>query len=322
MSSKTTAQLIYNPNSGTRDWTGAVGRFVDFWKLRGWDVDATSTEYAGHAPTLAAEAVNHGIDFVFAAGGDGTLNEVANALVGTETVLAPIPTGTANVFARELGMSLPNPLASNWLMPVCRSLSRGRIQRMDVGKSATGRYWLLWASAGFDGYIVNDIEPRSPQSKRWGKLGYLKDALGSVFKYRSSKTVVTVDGRRFEGEYVLINISNCRTFIGGEFNLNRRGVFDDGLFEVWLFQGKDWSKLPIYAIDVTFALHEDNPNVNVVQAHNVAVEAHPPLQYHLDGEPASTTPFACQIVPSALRVLVPDTTPDGLFIKAGEPLPV
>lgn len=318
----TSAQLIYNPNSGTRDWTKAVERFVSFWQQHGWTVSVTSTKHPGHALELSAEAVKRGVDFVFAAGGDGTLNEVANSLVGSQAVLAPLPTGTANVFARELGMPLPNPLAGNWLTPIYKSLANGRIQRMDVGRCSSGRYWLLWASAGFDGYVVHDIEPRTPQSKRWGKLGYFKDALGSVFRFRSGKSTVIADSQQFNGEYVLINVSNCRTFIGGEIHLNRRGVLDDGLFEVWLFKGKDWSKLPIYAIGVTFDLHEDDPEVQVVQARHVSVDAHPPLPYHLDGEPAATTPFACQIVPSALRVLVPDTTPKGLFSQPGEPLPL
>lgn len=320
MSGRTTAQLIYNPNAGTRDWTGSVRRFADFWSERGWSVQATSTEYPGHAPVLAKDAVERGVDFVFAAGGDGTLNEVANALVGSETALAPLPTGTANVFARELGMTLPNPLSPNWLIPVHQSLSRGRIQRMDVGKCATGRHWLLWASAGFDGYVVHQIEPRSRQSKRWGKLGYFAEAIGSVIKFRSAPSTVTADGKVYEGEYVLINISNCRMFLGGEIHLNRRGVFDDGLFELFLFRGTDWSKLPAYAFDVTLDLHEDNPDVVAVQARNVAVHTHRPIPYHLDGEPAATTPFACQIVPKALRVLVPETTPDGLFTEPGEPL--
>lgn len=321
MAGSITAQLIYNPNSGTRDWTGAVGRCVGFWKEQGWSVRATSTEYPGHAAVLAKEAVAQGVDFVLAAGGDGTLNEIANPLVGSESVLVPLPTGTANVFARELGMSMPNPLSPNWLIPTYRSLSRGRIQRMDVGKCATGRHWLLWASAGFDGYVVHQIEPRSRQSKRFGKIGYFLEAIQSVFKFRSAPSVVTADGKVFEGEFVLINISNCRMYLGGELTLNRRGVFDDGLFEVWLFQGHDWSKLPIYAVDVTLDVHEDNPNVHLVQARNVAVDTHRPIPYHLDGEPEATTPFACQIVPQALRVLVPDTTPDGLFRSPGEPLP-
>lgn len=321
MTGKTTAQLIYNPNSGYRDWSGAIERFADFWKELGWTVEATSTEYPGHAPVLAREAVVRNVNFVFAAGGDGTLNEISNALVGSETVLAPLPTGTANVFARELGMTLPNPLAPNWLIPVYRSLSRGRIQRMDVGKCASGRHWLLWASTGFDGFVVHEVEPRSRQSKRWGKFGYFVEAIQSIFKFRSASSVVTADGRTFEGEYVLINVSNCRMFLGGEITLNRRGVFDDGLFEVWLFQGRDWSQLPIYAVDVTLDVHEDNPHVDVVQARNVAVETSSPMPYHLDGEPAGNTPFACQIVPKALRVLVPDTTPEGLFMEPGEPLP-
>lgn len=317
----TTAQLIYNPNSGYRDWTGAVRRFVEFWKQRGWSVRTTSTEYPGHAARLARDAVEEGIGVVFAAGGDGTLNEVANSLVGSETVLAPLPTGTANVFARELGLPLPNVLDPNWLLPVYRALSKGRIQRMDVGQTATGRYWLLWASTGFDGFVVDQVEPRSRQSKRWGKVGYFASAIGTVFRYRAPSSSITVDNHTFDGEYLLINVSNCRMYLGGEFNLNRRGVLDDGVFEVWLFRGRDWSQLPVYAVDVTLALHEKNPRVKVLRARYAAVDTRPSQPYHLDGEPAAKTPFACQIVPRALRVLVPDTAPSGLFLHPGEPLP-
>ena len=284
--------------------------------------EATSTAYPGHAPILAQDAVDRGVDFVFAAGGDGTLNEVANALVGSETVLAPIPTGTANVFARELGMALPNPLSPNWLIPVYKSLSRGRIQRMDVGKCATGRHWLLWASAGFDGYVVHAVEPRSRQSKRWGKLGYFAEAIGSVFKFRS---VAVHRHRRRQGRS---RASTCSSTSATVACSSAASSISTGAAssttacsKSCLFQGRDWSKLPLYAVDVTLDVHEDNPTSRSCRRATSPWRRIDRFPITWTANRQATTPFACQIVPRALRVLVPETTPDGLFTNRAKPLP-
>ena len=78
------------------------------WQTLGWDVQVKPTEHAGHATELAQAAADAQHGLVFAAGGDGTLNEVANGLVHSETVLAPLPVGTANSFAKELCLPRPN----------------------------------------------------------------------------------------------------------------------------------------------------------------------------------------------------------------------
>ena len=314
------AALIYNHNAGYWDWHGAIDQFVHFWERRGWSIQIESTQYVNHATALAHSAVEAGCHIVFAAGGDGTLNEVANALVGTDAVLAPLPVGTANVLAKELGLPRPNVFAPTWMIEVSRALSRGRIQRMDVGQCATGRHWLLWASTGLDGYIVNQVEPRPRWLKRLGKAGYLAQALLHLPNYHSPHIVVAVDDRTFEGEFLMVNASNCRTFLGGELNLNRSAVLDDGQFEVWLFHGREWPKLAGYALDVTLEQHGRNPDVAVAAGRHVTVQCSPPIQYHLDGEPAGDTPFTCRILPQALRMLVPDTAPAGLFALDGDPL--
>jgi len=316
------ASLIYNPNAGFWDWHDAIDGFAQFWKRQGWSLEVESTERPNHATELARAAVADGQRLIFAAGGDGTLNEVANALAGTDAVLAPLPAGTANVLAKEFGLALPNILTPNWMLQVSRSLAAGRIQRMDVGQSEeSGRYWLLWASTGVDGYIVNQVEPRPRWLKRLGKLGYFAKALLHLPSYRSPHAVVTVDDRTLEGEYLMVNASNIRMFLGGEVNLNRNAVLDDGQFEIWLLRWREWSKLAEYALEMTLEQHERDPDVTVLTGRNVAVRCSPPIQYHLDGEPAGDTPFTCRLRPQALHILVPDTAPDDLFTLPGEPLP-
>lgn len=168
------ATLIYNPLAGPVSLAATLDLVADFWRERGWEVTVRPTEAPGHATTLAQEAAAAGHRLVLAAGGDGTLGEVANGLVGAETALAPLPVGTANSFAKELRLPLPGLWTRYRLLQACEALAAGKVQQMDVGyqrpqpdshEGDHGRYWLLWAGTGADGFVVNEVEPRPKWSK-------------------------------------------------------------------------------------------------------------------------------------------------------------
>jgi diacylglycerol kinase family enzyme len=191
---------------------------------------------------------------------------------------------------------------------------------MDVGKCDNGRHWMLWASAGIDGFVVKRIEPRSRWFKRLGPIGYALKVLFFLPGFSGVRATVVVDNQVIEGDFLLINVSNCRMFAGGELPLNRGAVLDDGQFEVWLFRGRHWSTAARYIMEIGLESHVCNPNVHVWIGRYVAVETHPPTPFHLDGEPVNNTPFSCELKPKALRLLVPDTTPANLFANRGEAL--
>ena len=104
------ALLIFNPHAGYGSWQQWVPKVAHLWHRWGWEITIQPTAYPGHATQLARTAVLGNAGLVIAAGGDGTLNEVANGLVHSETVLAVLPMGTSNSFARELGGASPNIL--------------------------------------------------------------------------------------------------------------------------------------------------------------------------------------------------------------------
>jgi YegS/Rv2252/BmrU family lipid kinase len=341
------ATLIYNPTAGFWDWSTVIAKVARFWAGEGWTLHIESTRYTGHATELARQAAAANHRLVFAAGGDGTLNEVANGLVGTASALAPMPVGTANSFAKELGLPRPNVLYPDFLLEVSQALARGRVQAMDVGyietaaaphppqqseqngeHSATlpnerqGRYWLLWASTGIDGFIVDQIEPRPRWFKYLGTAGYAARALSMFPQFHGLHAHITVDGQTLEGDFLLINVSNCRMWLGGELRLNQNGVLDDGMFELWLFRGKDWPQLFSYGLEITREEHSKNPHVTVLRCHEVRVTTTPNMAYQLDGEPVAETPFTSSIRRGALLLLAPDSVPAGLFTLPGQPLEV
>lgn len=315
------AALIYNPLAGPSNWPTVMKRIVAFWQARGWRLAVQPTAYPGHATQLARQAAAAGRRLVLVGGGDGTLGEVAAGLAQTETVMAPLPMGTGNSFAKELGMLSRLAYAeADKLLHSCELLAAGHVQRMDVGRCRQGRAWLLWTSAGIDSVVVEQIEPRSKLAKKLGPLGYLGEGLPAIPKFAGMQAVVNVDGRQFSGDYLMITISNCRLFAGGELLLNPSAVLDDGQFEIWLFANKERLAVVQYLMELALGRHLDDPDVMMVSGREVSMTTWPVVPFHQDGDPAGQTPFACEIVPGAVRLLVPESAPSDLFSLPAESL--
>jgi YegS/Rv2252/BmrU family lipid kinase len=332
------ATLIYNPRAGQLNLAGAIELFADLCRARGWAVQIRPTQGPGHATQLALQAAQAGDHLVLAAGGDGTLGEIANGLAGTETILAPVPVGTANSFARELRLPLPGLLNRHKLLATAEALMSGRVQRIDLGWSradegfdgdAEGRHWLLWAGSGADGFVVEYVEPRPTWSKRLGRVGYTLQGLTVLHRLPGMRATVEVDGQRYEGNFLLVIASNSRRY-AGTILLNPQAKLDDGLFEVWLFQDQrgdsllDASaragRLLRYAAQAVLGRHYQEPGMLMVRGRQMTIHTEPPMPFQTDGELGGWTPFTCQIRPGALRLLVPDTAPADLFEKQGKRL--
>ncbi|MCJ7438776.1 MAG: hypothetical protein MUP97_13570 [Acidimicrobiia bacterium] len=125
-------------------------------------LEVAETYRRGHATRLARTAARDGIDVVVVAAGDGTLNEAADGLIGTETALAPLPGGSTNVFARTLGIPHSIIPATEQLMV---SLDAQSFQRVGVG-AGNGRHFLFHLGAGFDAEVIEQVERRH-WVKRW-----------------------------------------------------------------------------------------------------------------------------------------------------------
>ena len=126
------------------------------------DVDVAETARRGHATRLAQGAAAAGTDVVVVLGGDGTLNEAANGLAGTETALACLPGGSTNVFARTLGLP-DDPIEATGVL--LDALAADSIRRIGLG-SVNGRYFLFHVGIGFDAAVVREVERRG-SLKRW-----------------------------------------------------------------------------------------------------------------------------------------------------------
>lgn len=314
------ATLIYNPHAGFDDWQHSVNATAEYWQARGWTVTLRQTEYPAHATILAATAVRAGHRLVLAAGGDGTLHEVANGLLGSQTVLVPLPAGTTNCLTRDLGLPTPDGGDPNWLLDASERLLAGRIQQMDVGECSNGRSFMLWAAVGIDSRIVESVEPRSRLLKRFGIAGYVAKATMPFLLYRGAHMRISVDNETIEGDFLNVTVCNTRLYAGGLFNLSPHSVLDDGKLEVWILPGRYSPRMMLHSAQIVTGRHYDRSDILCLAGRHVIIESDPPQPYHLDGELNRSTPITCTLQERFLRILAPQGVPADLFVLPGTAL--
>jgi len=311
--------IIYNPTSGSRNAHVDLAEARAWLKGRSWSIDLEATRTPGDAGRLARAAADADLDAVLIAGGDGTLNEAVNALVGTQTAVGLLPCGTANVWARQLGL----PLSRRALLDASRLMDEARVQAIDVGRVTLGadreatRYFLLWSGLGLDAHVTRSVEPRPASFKRWGQLAYGLAALRASTGYRGMQADIEVDGRQVTERAVLIVISNAELY-AGNFHLTSGARMDDGWLEVSVFRGQGFRATLGHAVRMLLRRHTYDPRVTTTRAKDVRVSTRGCCEVHVDAEPIGTTPAAYTIVPQALRVLVPASAPASLFAASRE----
>lgn len=302
-------KVIANPFSGGGRAGRLARRMTNALRRRGCEVELEETARAGDARRGAARA--EGFSAVGCVGGDGTVNEVVNGLPENGAPpLAMIPSGTANVLAKELG--LPRTVAG-----LARLITDGREVRWDLGVDRlSGRKFLLFASAGYDAHVVHLFHEarRKPvrlwQYALWNMWLYIVWGLKSIAGYRPPRITVELEGRRLTAEAAWVQVSNVPSY-GGPLVFTPRARPDDGAFEVMVQHARRrrdvlrmfWAAILNYAFrmeyrmpDVTF--HRAG-RVRIVSTDGAAV----PVQ--VDGDPGGHLPVEFEIVPGGIRVLSP-----------------
>ncbi|MFQ6100310.1 MAG: diacylglycerol/lipid kinase family protein [Anaerolineae bacterium] len=306
--------MIYNPTAGPRDVRRGLKRVRSYLKRCGWSVELQMTEKSGDAIALARAAAQASCDVVIAAGGDGTINEAVNGLVGTQTALGVLPVGTGNMWAKQLRMptyTLTNPLR---LHEAAVGLAEGTIQAVDVGQ-VNERYFLCWAGIGLDAQVTAEMEPRQRRTKRLGVLPYAIAAVLVARDFQGVRTRVFLDGGIVRGRTLLILVSNIQQYIG-MLSVAREARMDDGLLDVFIFKGLGFSYAVRHLLKLISQRYLQDPRVVHRQACHIEVQTEWAIPVQVDGDPIGTTPVTLKVVPRALRVLVPPSTPPGLFISA------
>jgi diacylglycerol kinase (ATP) len=265
----------------------------------------------------AAETAQENADLVVVAGGDGTVREVAGALVSTDITLAIVPLGTFN----NLALSLELPFDPD---AICDLIGAGLTRRIDVGMADDHHAFFEAAGVGVDA----DLFPigEEVKSRRYDRIGR---AIRLALLYRQSSVELRFDRslfsayqnsfrgieplrrrrRRFRGtkrgvrlRCSFVVIANG-PYYGGNFNVCPGAVVDDGLFSIGVY--RDFSKLELlrHFWSISGGHRHYNPKMEMFAAQRVEISSGTRLSVHVDGHPIGTTPVRFEVLPRALKVI-------------------
>lgn len=321
------AVLIYNPTAGAFPSGIIILKTSELLMELGWDLEIVQSRDGPHITELAQQAAKNGLEAVFIAGGDGSVNLAMAGLIGTETALGVLPAGTSNVLSQELRISGTHFLRLGKLQEAARKLASGVVQRVDVGY-CNKKPFLLWAGIGLDGFIVHRIEPRKPWEKQLSALHYTSKAVWNVHLWSGINLEVETESRIIRGNYLMAVASNIHLYAGGLAELSPSARMDDGVMDLWLFEGN--SPIDAYqrALDVFVKRHTSSEHFICLPFQRLMIRSEAPLYTQLDAEPyTGKGEIQLEVAPRSLRLIVPDTVrsdlfgnpPDVLFSSQGDP---
>jgi YegS/Rv2252/BmrU family lipid kinase len=286
--------IIANPRAGRKD--AGLHPAADILEAAGWTVSLHLTEKPGDATRIAADAVASGLDAVLAAGGDGTINEIVQALAGTETALGYLPQGTVNVWARELHIPLD-------IQNAARSIVEGRIERIDLGR-ANHRYFLLMASIGFDTEVLRRAQSLERHKQRFGILPYVATGLSTVPLFRGVDVELRYDGLIRRVHALMVVLGNTRLY-GGWFQLTPNAVANDGWLDLAIVKGRGSFALVRQSLPLLLSHSIRHSDVELIRVRELMIAADETLPLQVDGELDGATPVTFCVEPKALNVIVP-----------------
>lgn len=283
------------------------GRALKIWhqiekKLKEKNVNycVNFTEKPKHATLLVQDLIKkEKVTVMIALGGDGTIQEVVNGLIGTNTPLGIIPAGTGNDFSRGLGIPLKHDKALE------RILS-GKPEMIDIGL-INSTYFCTVAGIGFDGEVAQKTNASRYKKLlnfvRMGQLSYMISALNVLFHYKPTDISLRIDEKLYKIPKVwLVAVANL-PFYGGGFMICPEAKSNDGLFDICIVQGMTKSEfLRIFPL-VLKGKHTSSPFIKIIKGKEIEIYSSTPLMVHGDGEMFGHTPIHIRIEPSSLYVV-------------------
>jgi diacylglycerol kinase (ATP) len=288
-----TLRIIINPASGQD--APVLNVINRVFHPSGVDWDVAITRHDGDGMRLAQQAVADGVDMVGVYGGDGTVMEVGCGLVGTDTPMAILPGGTANVMSVEMG--IPTDLA------VAAALMVGdhEVHRIDVGQ-INDRFFLLRAGLGLEAAM---IEGAGRELKdRMGILAYGVSAVQALREPQFATYQLTLDGEQVEATGVACIIANVGSIGQGSLSIAPNIRVNDGMLDVIVIQRADFAALVTLATTVLRGDVEAEPLLHW-QAQEITLISDPPQTIQVDGELLEAGPIHARVLNAALSVVVP-----------------
>lgn len=237
----------------------------------GIDHKVAPTRAPGHATELARQAAADGYDFVIAVGGDGTVNEIAQGLIGTNTAMAIVPTGSGNGLARHLG--IPVDIDSS-----LRVIAKHNIVTCDYG-SANGRPFFCTFGVGFDAAVSE----RCARQKRRGLLMYLKNTINEYVNFSPEEYIIEANGQRITDRAFLVVVCNASQYGNNAFVAPEASV-TDGELDITIVHAGNILTQALVGVDMLAGIIGKNALVETIRTRSAVIRRSNSGAAHLDGD--------------------------------------
>jgi diacylglycerol kinase (ATP) len=297
------ALVIFNPTAGRARGLHprALDRARKVLARDGIESELAPTDGPGSGPELARRAIREHRQMVIVCGGDGTLNEVVNGLAGSAVPLALLPAGTANVFAKELGLPWNVEKAASLVArSTLRRVALGHVSATELG--AEGRYFLSLAGAGPDGVMVRAVS--QSLKDRTGTIAFWVEGFRQLALYSFPRFRAGIHNERSEATLIIVGRTK---HYGGPLQITTRADLYGNDFEVMLCSATARWKYALYIPLLLAGQLWRAREVRFLRATEILCEPidEQPIWVQVDGEPAGRLPARFRIVPDALTLATP-----------------
>lgn len=284
--------FIVNPISGTKAKNRVTKLIRDLLDPQLFSPTVVVTEYAGHATQLAQQFALEGYYAVIAVGGDGTVNEVANGLVGTNTALGIVPNGSGNGFARHLDISTRMNRA-------IEMLNSSEVISVDYGMVNDKRFFST-CGVGFDALVAVQFN----EGKSRGLKTYVQNTLQSLFNYKPETYHIFGEDIDVTTEAFLITFANAGQW-GYDAYIAPKASVQDGLMDIAIVNKFPLSAAPKLALNLFTHNIDENFYMNTVRSKAITLVRENAGAIHIDGDPFEMpAELNIKIVADGLKVLV------------------
>ena len=283
--------FVINPISGGKtkyNFPKKIDKYLDKSKF---DFECVFTEYRGHGSLLAAEALRNGADILVAVGGDGTINEVASEVEGTNKLMGIIPFGSGNGLARSLGIPIGDVQA-------IKRINKLHISKIDSG-TFNGRKFFNMAGVGFDAQISS----RFAGNVKRGLSSYVKIAFSEIANYHSQRYRLTIDGKDYEHQAFMISVANSSQY-GNNAHISPFASLNDGMLDICILKPFPLYLFPVLVLRMFRKTADKSNYLEIIQGSKIVITRENAAAVHLDGDPFNMgTILSIGVNPHSLNIL-------------------
>lgn len=283
--------FVINPISGGKKKTAFNKQVLEVLDLKKFHPTFQQTTKPNHAYELGKKAIEEQYDAVIAVGGDGTINELGSALVGSGIPLGIIPEGSGNGLALYLGIPMNETAA-------IRRLNRFEIVEVDCGTINEKPFFNI-AGLGFDA----SVSDRFANDSIRGPIGYLRSIINVLKKYKPCHYKLTIDGKEYEREAFMISVANSPQY-GNNAYIAPNASVTDGVLDVCIVHKFPLYILPMMVYHLFNRSADQSEYVEIIPGRSIVIERDDNGPVHVDGEPITLLgDLKIKVEPSSLKII-------------------